>query len=511
MTAQAEATRSLGRLFPQHPAGLQTLFFTEMWERFSYYGMRALLVLFMVNAIETGGMGLTDQVATAIYGLYTASVYLLALPGGWIADRLLGAQRCIWFGGIVIMLGHFTLAIPSPYAFFVGLLLVALGTGLLKPNISTVVGELYAPGDPRRDAGFTIFYMGINIGGAAGPLICGYLAESSSFGWHYGFAAAGVGMLFGLIQFKLTGSKLGDSGREPPNAPSDARGSRRAWLAVSLAILALVCVAALIGAGAWRPDPVVIAGRASVFIVALAFVYFAWLLLFGGLNGDEKRRVLVLIVLFFAAAMFWAGFEQAGSSLNLFAERFTQRQFGEFEIPASWLQATNPILIILLAPMFAALWVNLARRNMDPSTPAKFALGLILLGAGFGVMFFAAKLVAAGDRVLPTWLILTYLLHSMGELTLSPVGLSATTKLAPRRYVGQMMGVWFLAAALGSLLAGLLAGAFTGDVADMPGLYQQIVLTTAGAGLILLAASPWVTRLAGRNPEQQQEVPESRS
>jgi POT family proton-dependent oligopeptide transporter len=293
--ARARATRTL---FPAHPAGLQTLFFTEMWERFSYYGMRALLVLFMVDQIGNGGLALDDGTATAIYGLYTAAVYLLALPGGWIADRLLGAQRAIWFGGIVIMLGHFTLAIPSFYAFFIGLVLVASGTGLLKPNISAVVGELYPPGDPRRDAGFTIFYMGINIGGALGPLVCSTLGESDTFGWHYGFAAAGVGMALGLWQFRRTRTYLGDAGLAPsldPDAPGDRAERRRGWQLVAGGLALLLALLILLLTGAWRPNPVTIARYTSGAILGLAAVYFIYLFTLGGLDRDEKKRLVVIM------------------------------------------------------------------------------------------------------------------------------------------------------------------------------------------------------------------------
>ena len=488
-------------IFPGHPAGLQTLFFTEMWERFSYYGMRALLVLFMVSAIENGGMNLSDPVATAIYGIYSASVYLLTLPGGWIADRLLGAQRSIWYGGIVIMCGHFTLAIPSTYTFFLGLLLVATGTGLLKPNISAVVGELYPPGDKRRDGGFTIFYMGINIGAFIGPLICGFLAENEAFGWHWGFAAAGIGMLFGLIQYRLSQSWLGSAGQHPSLDPLDpglAASRRAGWRKVRIGVALIALTFVIIATGLWRPDPVAVARWTTGFIVTVAGLYFGLLFVVGGLNRDEKRKLTVIIVLFFASAMFWAGFEQAGSSLNLFAQRFTDRMIGGFEIPAAWLQSVNPILIVVLAPVFAAIWTGLARRGMDLATPTKFGMGLILLGAGFGVMFFASQLVAAGNMVLPTWLITTYLLHTMGELALSPVGLSATTRLAPRRYVGQMMGVWFLGASLGSVVAGLIAGELSGnDVGELPRLYAQIVMTSAGAGLLMLVFARPIKRLMG--------------
>ena len=483
-----------------HPRGLFTLSTTEMWERFSYYGMRALLVLFMVESLEEGGLGYSDQTATAIYGLYTAAVYMLCLPGGWIADRLIGAQRAVWFGGIIIMSGHFVLAIPSVPTFFLGLILVSLGTGLLKPNISAIVGEFYPAGDPRRDGGFTIFYMGINVGAALGPLVCGWLAQDN---WHYGFGVAGVGMLFGLIQFKLTQAQLGDAGAAPPaKRPDDAAYQRKAWTGIVafLVVLAALLVAGL--AGTLTLDAVALAQSSTYAIVALAFAYFGYVLLFGELTADERGRVIVIIVLFFAAAIFWSGFEQAGSSLNLFAERYTIREFGGFEIPASWFQSLNPVFIIVLAPFYSMLWVALARRHLDPSAPLKFAVGLIILGFGFAVMIGAASLVAEGQQVFPTWLFFTYLLHTMGELALSPVGLSSVTKLAPRRFVGQMMGIWFLAASLGNILAGLLAGEFRADAVDeMPRLYLQIVLTTVGAGVLLALVARPLKRLAGGGAE----------
>jgi len=484
-----------------HPPGLRTLFFTEMWERFSYYGMRALLVLFMVQAVEDGGMGLTDRTATAIFGLYAAAVYLANLPGGWIADRLLGAQQSIWYGGIIIMTGHFTLAIPSTPTFFLGLLFVILGTGLLKPNISAVVGDLYEPGDPRRDSGFTIFYMGINVGAAIGPLVCSALGESERFGWHYGFAAAGVGMLVGLIQFRLSRHRLGDAGARPSldaGVPEERRQMRAGWRRVWIGLAVIASVTVLMLTGAVVVDPVALSRGTTGLIGLLAAAYFTWLLAFAGLGAQDRKRIIVIIVLFLAASMFWAGFEQAGSSLNLFAKRYTDRLVGGFEIPAGWFQTLNPIFIIVLAPVFSWAWIALARRQLNPSTPAKFALGLITLGLGFAVMIGAASLVAQGNEVLPTWLFFTYLLHTMGELALSPVGLSATTKLAPRGYVGQMMGVWFLAASFGSIMAGLIAGEFNADaVADMPGLYTQIVLTTIGSGLLLLVFVRPLRRLMG--------------
>ncbi len=406
-----------------HPVGLRTLFFTELWERFSYYGMRALLVLYMVDA--GSGLGLDDQTATAIYGLYTAAVYVVALPGGWIADRLLGTQRAIWIGGLIIAAGHFTLAIPGRVTFFLGLLFIILGTGLLKPNISAVVGELYARGDPRRDAGFTLFYMGINIGAFIGPLICSTLGESARFGWHYGFAAAGVGMLAGLWYFRRTQSRLGDTGRHPSldrAVAADRPRIRAGWRNVAIGVGIVVLASTAVLTGVVEIDAVAAAQRTGVLIALMALAYFVYLFAFAGLTPDEKPKAVVIVILFLACAMFWSGFEQAGSSLNLFAERYTQRVFGGFEIPAGWFQSLNAMFVFTLAPVFAAMWVALARRNLNPSTPAKFAIGLILIGAGFLVMIGAAQLVQRGEQVLPTWLIMTYLVHTMGELALSPVG-----------------------------------------------------------------------------------------
>jgi POT family proton-dependent oligopeptide transporter len=495
-------TGSISEEIPDtHPTGLRTLFFTEMWERMSYYGMRALLVLFMVDTIENGGLGFSDQAATALYGLYTAAVYMVMLPGGWIADRLLGAQKTVWYGGITIMCGHFILAIPSFYTFFIGLLFVIIGTGLLKPNISAIVGELYLPNDPRRDAGFTIFYMGINLGGALGPLICSALGESETFGWHYGFAAAGIGMLFGLAQFYISAQRLGEAGLKPslnPDDPEDRKKIRTGWRFVLAGMGIVLIVTGLLLGQMISIDPQVLAENATILIAAIAAAYFFYLFVFGELSEIEKKRLVVIIILFIASAIFWAGFEQAGSSLNLFAERYTDRMVGSFEIPAGWFQSLNPTFIIVLAPLYSALWIGLARRHMDPSTPAKFAIGLIILALGFAVMVGAAQLVVAGNKVLPTWLIFTYLLHTMGELALSPVGLSAMTKLAPKRYVGQMMGVFFLGASLGNIIAGLIAGEFRAEAVDqMPDLYIQIVWTSAGCGLLLALFTRPIRKLMG--------------
>ena len=484
-----------------HPRGLVTLFFTEMWERLSYYGMRALLVLFMTDQVMNGGLGLTDTSATAIYGIYTALVYLVALPGGWMADRLLGAQRAVFYGGIVIMCGHFVLAIPSVNAFFVGLLLVVLGTGLLKPNASAVVGELYAPGDPRRDGGFSIFYMGITVGAMLGPLICGTLAQSSNFGWHYGFAAAGVGMLFGVIQFYKTKHYLGDAGIEPASsgdAAKDEAARRKGWKLVWIGVAAVAAFVLVALSGAIDLDPVSVSRGSTFVIMAVTVAFFANMLLFGGLNAVEKKRVWVFAALCMGSAMFWSGFEQAGSSLNIFADRYTQLELGWITLLSTWFQSVNSIFIILFAPVFAWAWVALAARNLNPSTPAKFGIALVLLAFGFFMMVIASSIVADGGKAAPTWLILTYMFHTFGELALSPVGLSATTKLAPKRYVGQLMGVWFVSIALGNLIAGQIAGEFDPDnIQAFPDQYWFIVMTTAGTGLILLVLTKPLKKLMG--------------
>jgi POT family proton-dependent oligopeptide transporter len=484
-----------------HPRGLATLFFTEMWERLSYYGMRAILILFMVSQMQDGGLAIDDVTATAIYGIYTAAVYLVALPGGWIADRLMGAQRAVLAGGIVIMSGHFVLAIPGTNSFFLGLLLVILGTGLLKPNVSTIVGSLYPDGDDRRDSGFTIFYMGINVGGMLGPLVCGGLGQNPDYGWHWGFGAAGVGMLFGVIQFWMTRHYLGTAGLHPASSGDEAKDAisrRRGWIgvAIGLALIFGFMIAGLSGAITY--DPVLIAKQTTFVIIGMVAVYFAYVFAFGKLDSVEKKRVVVIIALFLGISMFWSGFEQAGSSMNLFADRYTKLDFGWINIYSSWLQSVNSLFIITFAPFFAYMWIWLAKHNLNPSTPAKFGLGLIFLGIGFSMMIIASTIVASGELAMPTWLLLTYLFHTFGELMISPVGLSATTKLAPKRFLGQMMGIWFVGAALGNLIAGQVAGDFDeNNLAAFPGQYWQIVMTAVGAGIIFLVFSKPLKKLMG--------------
>ena len=453
-----------------HPRGLSTLFATEMWERFSYYGLRPLLVLFMAAALNEGGFGFERTQASAIVGIYAASVYLASLPGGWIADRLLGLRRAILLGAVLITGGHLSIGLSGMAGagagklfFFLGLILIVLGTGLLKPNISAIVGDLYPEGGARRDAGFSIFYMGINTGAFAGQLVTGFLGERVS--WHWGFGAAGIGMLFGLLWFWLRAKDtLGPIGeeivRDPDPAVQAAReaGVKR-WTLVGLGLLAAAFLAFATGMVSVQPTTI---GQYMTFVlVGVAVVYFAYIFAAGGLSGDEKKRVAVIFVLFVFAAIFWAAFEQAPTSLQLFANDFTDRNLFGWEMPATWFQSVNSLFIIIFAPVFAALWVWMAKKDIELSSPAKFALGLALAGVGFALMIVAAnQVVASGGtvKVSPWFLIFSYLFQTFGELCLSPVGLSSMTKLSPRQYVGQMMGIWFLAASVGNLVAGLVGG-----------------------------------------------------
>jgi POT family proton-dependent oligopeptide transporter len=504
-TGSSPVSPSDDRGFFGHPRGLSTLFFTEMWERFSYYGLRPLLVLFMSAALANGGFGMDRTQASAIVGIYAASVYLASLPGGWIADRLLGLRRAIMTGAVLISCGHISIGLSSfahtKVPFFLGLILIVLGTGLLKPNISAIVGDLYPEGGARRDAGFSIFYMGINVGAFFGQIVTGFLGEK--FGWHFGFGAAGVGMLIGLATFSLMAKKtLGSLGLEPTRHPDPAIQAKQVRtikliLGAGLAILALVIV--LAATGILPLNAQVIGQNMTYVLVGVAVVYFGYMFIGGGLTTEEKKRVGVIFILFIFAAIFWSAFEQAPTSLNLFARDFTDRMIGGFEIPATWFQSVNSFFIFLLAPFFAWLWVRMARQGRELSSPAKFALGLFFAGLGFVIMIFAANAVVASGgtiKVSPWWLVVSYLFQTIGELCLSPVGLSSMTKLSPRRFVGQMMGIWFLASAVGNLISGLVGGRVDPEKLDqMPILF----IVTAGslmlAALVLFAATPVIRKL----------------
>jgi len=446
----APADDAVDRGFVGHPRGLATLFFTEMWERFSYYGMRAFLILYMVAPVAAGGLGFTDQHAASIYGTYTGSAWAASILGGLLADRLLGQYRTVLVGGIIIAAGHFTLAFKSLPSFYGGLALIVMGTGCLKPNVSTLVGSLYPQGDTRRDAGFSIFYMGINLGATLGPLIAGYLAQNVN--WHVGFACAGVGMTLGLIQYVVGRDYLQKGiarlGQQPAGATADTPTAR----------------------------PTEEAPR--------------------GFTGDEWKRIAAIVFFFAAAVIFWGAYEQAGSTLNLFADRYTRLEMFGFRFPSSWFQSVQPIFVIILAPLFGALWMWLGRH--EPSVPAKFALGLLFMGLSFAVLIPAGSMAqsGAGIRVSPWFLIWAYFISELGELCVSPIGLSAVTKLAPLRIVGLMMGVWFLSNAFGNKLAGWAAGFFS--TVPLHDLFREVTLVLLVAAAIMFAlVKPIKTLMAG--------------
>ncbi len=487
------ASASDDRSFFGHPRGLSTLFFTEMWERFSYYGMRALLLLYMTAPLAAGGLGFDEAQGGAIYGLYTSMVYMTALPGGWIADRLIGQRKAVLYGGILIAAGHFSLAVPSLAMFYLGLFLIVIGTGLLKGNVSVVVGQLYGPEDKRRDAGFSIFYMGINLGAFVAPIVCGYLGQRVS--WHTGFAAAGVGMVLGVIQYVVGSRHLGEAGLAPAVTPSPAFVAR-----AQAGVLAAFVACAVLGLGAYTGTIAItatqVADAAGVLLLVLTAAFFGWLLFGGDWTGEERRRLYVVTVLFLAAALFWSAFEQAGTTLNLFADRDTDTVLLGMPFPSTWFQSLNSLFIFGLAPAFAWLWVRMAARGTEPASPAKFAFGLVCVGLGFAVLIVASQLAEQGVKVSPWWLVATYLLHTIGEMTLSPVGLSAMTTLAPARIAGLMMGVWFLASSVGNFIGGRLAGFY--ESMALPTLFGSVAAFSIGAGLVLAAFVRPMARLMAR-------------
>ena len=471
-----------------HPIGLRTLFLTEMWERMSYYGMRALLVLYMTGAV-TGfnpGLGWSQIESQAIYGIYSGMVYFMVVPGGWIADNILGHQKAVLIGALIIALGHFTLAIPIEQTFFLGLIFVVLGTGLLKGNISTIVGQLYENQDDKRDSGYTIFYMSINIGSTLGFLICSYLGEK--IGWHWGFGAAGIGMTFGVIQYIKHRHLLGDAGMHPNEMSDDKRKKLTNYLKVSLVGMFMVIGAGLLGF--FTIDPRFFAEQFAYFLTIIAGLYFIYLFLFAGLNAAERKNLILLFLLFIGAAAFWSGFDQSAGSLNIFARDYTDLSIAGYEIPVGWLQFANPVIVVLFAPIFAGIWAQLARKNLDPSLPIKFAIGLLFMALSFLVMIVAVKIALESSPVGMQWLLLTYLFQTWGELALSPIGLSAFSRYGPKRYMGQMFGLWFLASAIGGVLAGLLGGeALDGGLETISPVFEFMIQYYLVIAVALIALS----------------------
>ncbi|MGW2375362.1 MULTISPECIES: peptide MFS transporter [Kitasatospora] len=482
-TGVTSATPS-GKTFLGHPRGLATLFMSEMWERFSYYGMRALLVLYMTASIADGGLGMKAAVAAAVYSVYTAMVYLLALPGGWIADRFLGARKTVAVGGTIIMIGHFLLAVPFSASFFVGLAFIAVGSGLLKANISTMVGHLYdGPNDPRRDGGFTVFYMGINLGAFAAPLVIGTVGQNVS--WHLGFALAGVGMALGLGQF-LLGTRHLSPKSNVVTSPISADEKRKIFTKAGIWLAVAVVFYAVVGATGhftinWAIWPLSIAG------LAIPVLVFTKVKRDKDLDATEQSKMSGYIWFFVAAAVFWMIYDQSGSTLNIFADEHTASTLFGFNFPSSWFQSLNPLYIMALAPVFAWIWVALARRSKNPSTTMKFAFGLLMIGASFIVMMLAMASASGDTKVTPLWLAMVYLVQTVGELTLSPVGLSVTTKLAPTKYASQMMGVWFLAVTAGDCVAAIFQLVLGDKVVGSTAYFavQGVMAIVAGIALAL--------------------------
>jgi POT family proton-dependent oligopeptide transporter len=486
--APAPDTRFFG-----HPRGLATLFFTEMWERYSFYGTRALLELYMVATAATGGLGFSVAGAGAVYGFYTALVYLLTVPGGWVADRFIGQRRAVLYGGILISAGNFCLVAGNVSLFYAGLGLMMIGTGLLKANVSTLVGQLYTPEDKRRDSGFSIFYMGINIGAFFSPLIGGWVANK--WGWRWGFLTAAIGMVLGLTQYVLTGKYLGSAGLKAFTSDDpvrDRRQKRNGAIALLAGVAAIIIIAVLGSTGVLQITKEAISNWLGWALAIISGVVFSWMIFSKGWSVDERKRAVAIFVLFIAAAIFWGSFEQAGSSLNLFGDRNTNRHVFGYEFPAAWFQSVQPALVIIFAPVFAWLWLALGRR--EPSSPAKFTLGLLFGSLAFAIMVPAAR----GGLVSPWWLIGCYFLQTVGELCLSPVGLSAMTKLAPQRAGGFIMGIWFLASSIGNWLAGKAGSLF--ESMPLPNLFGWVAGIAFAAALILaLLIKPTKRMMAGVN------------
>ena len=509
MSANAETINSLGskadnRGLGGQPRGLTTLFFTEMWERFSFYGMRALLMIYMTSEISKGGFGWKNEDAAPIYALYASSVYFLPLIGGWIADRFIGAKKATLIGGIIIMLGHFLLAFsPLPF-FYAGLIFVATGTGFLKSNISKMVGDLYDKDDERRDGGFSIFYMGINLGAFLAPLIVGALA---AYKWHWGFAAAGVGMALGLIQYIFGWNRIKNIGLPPaPKAENEPSDFSIAYIA-EMAILIGVAVISIYFFGTPLMPTVAVASLIAVVLTGVQ----------DGLTLDDWKRLAIIFVLFTFSMLFWMGFEQAGSSFSLFAEQITNRTLPPFifpvidwiqttigslfgynslepirEFPAAWFQSVNSGFLVLLAPVFAWIWLKMGKRQ--PSDQIKFVIALIFGGLGFIVVAYASSVSGLG-KVSPWWLVLVYLLHTIGELCLSPVGLSSMTKLAPVKMISLMLGVWFLSISMGNYVAGMIAGEFEPTPDVLVGIFTKVAMILIGGAVVLAIITPFVKKL----------------
>ncbi|MFU8896740.1 MAG: peptide MFS transporter [Gammaproteobacteria bacterium] len=482
-----------GPTFLGHPRGLFVLFFAEMWERFSYYGMRGLLIFYLVQHWL-----FSDSQAAVIYGAYTALVYITPVVGGYLADRYLGQRKAVLFGAVLLTFGHFLMAFEGDGGqdsaalniFWLALSFIIVGSGFLKANISVIVGQLYSRTDIRRDPAYTIFYMGINLGAAAGALVAGYLGQV--YGWAYGFGAAGIGMLLGLLVFVWGKPLLLGRGESqfPERLARRVMGVRFEWWLYLMSATGVGLVWFLIQYQSLVGGLLMIAG-----VVLVAYVLYTAVF---RLPKHDRDRIFAAMYLIFGSILFWALFEQAGSSLNLFTDRAVDRVIFGFDVPASMFQSINAIYIVLLGPVFAILWTMLAQRGLEPSAPAKFGLGVIQLGAGFLVLVVGAVAAGPGGLTPVLFIFLIYLLHTTGELCLSPVGLSAMNRLAPGHLAGLIMGTWFFASATGNFAAGLIAAA-TGAEGAGPErvieVYSTVGWTAVGVGVAMLAISPLIGRL----------------
>lgn len=497
-----QTQQNLDAAFMGHPKPLRSLFFTEMWERFSYYGIRPLLVLFMTSAIAAGGLGIDDANASAIYGIFAGSMYLMPILGGWLADNWLGQERAIWWGAIIIALGHLCIGLSAfmPIeVFFLGLVFLVIGSGLFKTCISVMVGSLYSKNDARRDAGFTLFYMGINLGAFVSPLITGAFQEKGM--WHAGFTVGGIGMLVSLVVYKLFAKKALSEfaqvkGEEVTwDKPKQAHPHVGKYVAIGSGVLAVVI--ALVMMGVIHINPVSVAEAMTYLVAGAVILYFAYCFASSKFTKAEKMRLLVCFLLLVGSTFFWSSFEQQPTSFNLFAERYTDLQAFGMQIPSVWFQSLNPLFVLLCAPLVSIMWVKLATKNIIPNSMVKFALAMFLAAAGFVLMIIATQgVVNNGGLASPWWLVGSMFLLTTGELLLSPVGLSSMTKLAPDRMQGVVMGLFFASSALGSLVASFSGGSVSAETIDnLPKLFTTLTIFLVVCGVLLLVISKPVAKM----------------
>ncbi|YAF66286.1 peptide MFS transporter [Acinetobacter sp. G18] len=498
------------KAFFGHPKPLQGLFFTELWERFSYYGIQPLLILYMIAMVNEGGLALDRPTAAAIVGLFAGSMYLMTVFGGWVADNWLGQARAVWYGSIIIALGHLSIALSSLFNqsfFYLGLVLIVLGTGLFKTCISVIVGTLYKTHDARRDAGFSIFYMGINMGSFIAPLITGLLVQNH--GWHLGFGIGGIGMLIALLIFRFFVlpqlQTFNELRQETNTCNKPVVDNKNAPKIVFSFLFVVAMIIALTLFGIIHINPVVVATYLTVGIGLGIIAYFAYLLLFLNLDQNDKFKIIICFVLLITSALFWSAFEQKPTSFNLFAQDYTNRNVLGFEIPTVWFQSINAFFIIIFAPIAAWLWAKLGKSNKDPNYISKFIIALLLAAGGFLVMSFASRFAISDGLVSPFWIVGSLFLLTLGELCLSPIGLSTMTKLAPNVIRGQIMGLWFTGTALGNLMAGLIGGQVSADAIEhLPSLFMRCVLALVIGAIVLFLLKKPLNKLMNKTSNKVQ-------